>query len=252
MTSLVINSVFNMLRTCTMNWYQILTVTILKIHDFSKNYACLLPDEIQSLHWTQETASVYPVVVLRRVKEDVREDHLTFITDDKNHDVPFVEYCNNLLHEHYRGEGLDVTHGIEYNDGCASQFKCICALSALAHRSMKTTRIFCETSHGKSKWLGSRSWLYGVKSQIFYFHFFSFIFDIVITKPKKFFKNIDLKKFPGRFSILAGRGQDFHKKYTNFSCLPPNLKKYYINCPHNNRGGCKYHKEDIIINLVKK
>ena len=125
--------------------------SILKIHDFSENYTCLLPEEIQSLHWTQETATVYPIVVLRRVGEDIREDHLTFISDDKNHDVPFVEHCNDILHKYYEDEGLSITHDIEYNDGCASQFKCVRAFSSLAKRHIKTTRVFCETSHGKSK-----------------------------------------------------------------------------------------------------
>ena len=97
--------------------------SILKIHDFSENYTCLLPEEIQSLHWTQETATLYPIVVLGKLGEDIREDHLIFISDDKLHDVPFVEHCNEILHKHYGNEGLSITHDIEYNDGCASQFK---------------------------------------------------------------------------------------------------------------------------------
>ena len=125
--------------------------SIIKIHDFSENYTCLLPEEIQSLHWVQETATVYPIVVMRKIGDDVREDHLVFISDDKKHDVPFVEKCNEILHQHYVKEGMFITHDIEYNDGCASQFKCIRAFSSLARRSVKTTRIFCETSHGKSK-----------------------------------------------------------------------------------------------------
>ena len=112
--------------------------TIVKVHDFSENYTCLLPDEIQSLHWTQDTATVYPVVVLRKVNEDVSEDHITFLPDDKKHDVPFVELCNSRLHEHYAGEGVSITHDMEYNDGCASQFKCIRAFAALARRDTKT------------------------------------------------------------------------------------------------------------------
>lgn len=124
---------------------------LFKIHDFSENYTCLLPEEIQSLHWVQETATVYPVVILRKVGLDIREDHLVFISDDKKHDVPFVERCNEILHQHYADEGLIINHDIEYNDGCGSQFKCIRAFSSLARRNIKTTRIFCETSHGKSK-----------------------------------------------------------------------------------------------------
>ena len=124
---------------------------ILKIHNFSENYTCLVPHEIQSLHWTQEQATVYPVVVLRQVNDVIREDHITFISSDLKHDVPFVEFCNDLLHEYYKSEGYNITHDIEYNDGCSSQFKCIKAFSSLARRNIKTTRIFCETSHGKSK-----------------------------------------------------------------------------------------------------
>ena len=124
---------------------------ILKIHDFSENYVCLLPEEIQSLHWTQEQATVYPIVVLQKVGEDVREDHLIFISDDRKHDVPFVELCNAMLHKHYQKKGLSITYDVQYNDECASQFKCICAFSSLARCSIKTTQIFCETSHGKSK-----------------------------------------------------------------------------------------------------
>ena len=56
-----------------------------------------------------------------------------------------------MLHKHYQKKGLSITHDVEYNDGCASQFKCIYAFSSLARRSIKTTRIFCKTSHGKSK-----------------------------------------------------------------------------------------------------
>ena len=125
--------------------------SILKVHDFSENYTCLLPEEAHSLHWTQETATVYPVVVLRKVDGVVREDHLVFVSDDKKHDVPFVERCNELIHQYYLEEGLSITHDIEYNDGCASQFKCIRAFVSLARRPRKTTRVFTETSHGKSK-----------------------------------------------------------------------------------------------------
>ena len=52
---------------------------------------CLLPEEIQSLHWTQETATVYPIVVIRKVEDDIHEDHIVFISNYKKHDVLFVE-----------------------------------------------------------------------------------------------------------------------------------------------------------------
>ena len=124
---------------------------LLKIYDFSENYTCLLPEEIHSLQETQETATLYPIVVLRKVNDEICEDHITFLSDDKKHDVPFVELCNSHLQKHYKNEGLLTEHDTEYDDGCASQLKCIRAFSALAWRNIKTTRIFCKTSHGRSK-----------------------------------------------------------------------------------------------------
>ena len=61
-----------------------------------------------------------------------------FISDDKKHDVPCVEKCNEILHHHYVKEGLQINHDIEYSDGCSSQFKCIRVVSSLARRPVKT------------------------------------------------------------------------------------------------------------------
>ena len=38
--------------------------SMLKIHDFCKNCTYLFPEEIQLLHWVQETATVYSTVVI--------------------------------------------------------------------------------------------------------------------------------------------------------------------------------------------
>ena len=85
---------------------------IVKVRCFSENYIWLLPDEIQSLQWTQDTATANPVAILRKVNEDVREDHIILLTNDKKHDVPFVELCNSL-HEHYAGEGVSITRDVD-------------------------------------------------------------------------------------------------------------------------------------------
>ena len=62
---------------------------------------------------------------MRKIGDDVQEHHLVFISDEKKHDVPFVEKGSEILHSHYLQEGGIINHDIEYNDGCASQFKCI-------------------------------------------------------------------------------------------------------------------------------
>ena len=40
---------------------------------------------------------------------------------------------------------------IEFNDGCASQFKCIQAIHCFVWRNMWCIRVYFETSHGKNK-----------------------------------------------------------------------------------------------------
>ena len=99
----------------------------------------------------QDKATVYSVVVLQKVNEYVR-DHM-FLTDDKKHEIPFVELCKSHLHEHQDGEGVSIIHDMEYSDGCASQFKCVKAFAALAHCD-KTMWNYCETSHIKTKFDG--------------------------------------------------------------------------------------------------
>ncbi len=53
---------------------------MIKVQDFSGNYTCLVPDEVQSLHWTQTQATWFPVVTFRRADSGkLLEDHLVFI-----------------------------------------------------------------------------------------------------------------------------------------------------------------------------
>ena len=73
---------------------------VVKIQDSPENYTCLLPKEVQSLHWNQKQCTVYPVVVLRKVDSEIREDHFVIISDDTKHDVPFVKLANKKIHEH--------------------------------------------------------------------------------------------------------------------------------------------------------
>lgn len=41
--------------------------SILKIHDFSENYSCLSLEKIQSSYRIQETATLYPIVVIQKL-----------------------------------------------------------------------------------------------------------------------------------------------------------------------------------------
>ena len=66
---------------------------------------------------------VCPIVVLRKVDGILHEDHFTFISNDLTHDVPFVELCNAMIHTYYDERDIKIEIDIEFNDGCASQYK---------------------------------------------------------------------------------------------------------------------------------
>ena len=124
---------------------------VVKMQDFSENYASLLSKEVQSLHWNQEQCSIYPVAVLRNVDSEIHEDHFAIISDDTKHDVPFVELANKKIHEYYRGFGVSFDIEIEFNDGCASQYKSKTAIYHLVQREKLTVCVYFEASHGKNK-----------------------------------------------------------------------------------------------------
>ena len=122
---------------------------ILKVQDFSENYTCLVPDEVQSLHWSQTQATLYPVVVYRNDGENTIEEQLVYISDDLHHDCYFVEYVNKQVHQYYHDKGIPISHDIEFNDGCSAQYKSIRAFWLFCKRTTRTDRVFCESSHGK-------------------------------------------------------------------------------------------------------
>ena len=60
---------------------------IIKVQDFSKNYTCLVPDEVHSLHWSQTQVTLFPVVTFHKdINGNLLEDHLVYVSDDKKHD----------------------------------------------------------------------------------------------------------------------------------------------------------------------
>ena len=104
-----------------------------------------------SIHWKQKQATVYPVVVLIKIDDVLREDHFIFISDDIKHDVPFEELCIDMTHTYYYEVNVDIDLDIEFNDGCPSQFKCVRAIHRFVSRNKRCIRVYFETSHGKSK-----------------------------------------------------------------------------------------------------
>ena len=95
----------------------------------------------------------------------MREDHFTFISNDPTHDVPFVELCNAMIHTYYDERDINIEIYIEFNDGCASQYKCVRAIQSFTRRNVSSIWVYFETSHGKSKSDGHRSVVKGYASR---------------------------------------------------------------------------------------
>ena len=81
----------------------------------------------------------------------MHEDHFTFISNDLTHDVLFVTLCNAMIHTYYDEREINIEIDIEFNDGCASQYKCLPAIQSFAWRNVSSIQVYFETSHGKSK-----------------------------------------------------------------------------------------------------
>ena len=123
---------------------------IIKAQDFSENYTCLVPDEVQSLHWSRKQVTLFPVVTFRKdINDNLLEDQLVYVSNDKKHDCAFVKLVNAKICEYYKQQGVKINLDIEFNDDCASQFKSIKSFWLFAKRKVHTERIYFEFSHGK-------------------------------------------------------------------------------------------------------
>ena len=136
---------------CTGHKTKLLYIQWLSFHALDTKPSYCISSGCHSMRWTQNQATVYPVVVIRKVDGVLREDNFVIISNDRNHDVPFVELSNEMIHKYYASKGIIFSHDIEINNGCASQYKSIKGFSSMARRKIKTTRIYFESSHGKSK-----------------------------------------------------------------------------------------------------
>ena len=74
-----------------------------------------------------------------------------FISSNLTHDVSFVELCNSMIHTYYDERDINIEIDIKFNDGCASQYKCVQEIQSFARRNVSSIRVYFETSHGKSK-----------------------------------------------------------------------------------------------------
>ena len=67
---------------------------MIKVQYFSENYICLMPDEVQSLHWSQTQVTLFPVVTFRKdINGNLLEVH--FDINGNLLEVHFVHILGN-------------------------------------------------------------------------------------------------------------------------------------------------------------
>lgn len=96
------------------------------ILDFAENYTCCYQDEVQGAYWTQNAATVHPIVCYYHCNqcEEVLTESLVFISDDLNHDYHAVNAFQTTACQHLKEtRQLQLSHIYRYSDGCAQQYK---------------------------------------------------------------------------------------------------------------------------------
>ena len=69
---------------------------------------------------TQEQASAYSVVALRKIDNVLCEDHFKFINDDIKYDASIAELCNGMIHIHFYEVNVDMTYTLNLMDVLAN------------------------------------------------------------------------------------------------------------------------------------
>ena len=100
---------------------------ILYVMDYAENYTCNYQDEIQSAHWSQEQATIHPVVSYYRCPKqnctEIVHESVVFISDDRKHDCHGVQHFVSKATDYFMGKGIEMKKQIHFSDGCAGQYK---------------------------------------------------------------------------------------------------------------------------------
>ncbi len=105
--------------------------TVVSVVDFAENYKFESQNEVQSQHWFSYQISILVQITFRHnpdfdpYDEDSRiiTEYHFYISDDKQHDSEFVQYCFGLHWDHMQRNGYAPKQHWVWSDGCAAQFK---------------------------------------------------------------------------------------------------------------------------------
>lgn len=126
------------------------------VFDFAENYTCYYQHEVQSAHYTQESATVHPVVtyyLCTQCNHQVTES-CVMISNDLNHDYNLVYKFQEVVTEHLTGNRkIPLKKFYRFSDGCSSQYKSKGPISDISYDKkdfgMTIHHNYSGTRHGK-------------------------------------------------------------------------------------------------------
>jgi hypothetical protein len=126
--------------------------------DFAENDQFMVQDEIQGFHWNNIGCTLHPVALYYMKDGELQCESLCVISDDMEHDTPFVYQVQAEVVKYLKRE-LPHVIDIEYfSDGCAGQYKNILNLCHhFVDFGITAKWSFFATSHGTVKRLVARA-----------------------------------------------------------------------------------------------
>ncbi|XP_064479746.1 uncharacterized protein LOC135393157, partial [Ornithodoros turicata] len=118
--------------------------------DFAENWTVVLPDEVQSYHWSKKQISIFTCVVTTQL------ERLCFaaVSEDLSHDSAHALFATQAIEEWLDENRTIATNVVYMSDGAASHFKNRFRTERLYELSktgfVEARWIFTATGHGKS------------------------------------------------------------------------------------------------------
>ena len=124
------------------------------VMDYAENYQCNFQNEAQNAFFDRNTVTIHPMMLyyIKSVDEErtLVKHAIICITDDDIKDAAGVKVFERKARDILKENNVEISVLHEFSDGCAAQYKGKNSFCDISMATIKTTRNFFETSHGKS------------------------------------------------------------------------------------------------------
>ena len=128
--------------------------TVIVLCDFAENFSFVIQDEIQSYHWSQNQATLHPIVIYYKTDDTITHQSFCFISDEVHHDTTMVYSIQKMFITHIKRHFPKITKVEYFSDGCAAQYKNKYNFTNLCMHEhdfgLSAEWNFFATAHGKS------------------------------------------------------------------------------------------------------